>query len=49
MDDYLEGFDMLSTTVEVLVDKLHELAENGADVEALAVSNKIKKFQYELS
>jgi len=49
MDDYLEGFDMLSTTVEVLIDKLHELVEEGAQAEALVVSDKIKKYQYELS
>lgn len=49
MDNYLEEFDMLSTTVEVLIDKLHDLVEDGADMEAMIVSDKIKQFQYELS
>jgi hypothetical protein len=43
MEDYLEDFSLL----EVLIDELHEHLEDGAEVQAHAVNEKIKSI-YEL-
>lgn len=42
-------FDVISTTIQIMIDKLHELAdENHIDAEALIISDKIRNY-YELS
>ena len=44
MEDYLEELPLL----EVLIDELHDHLEDGAELQALAVNEKIKSI-YELS
>lgn len=48
MDDMTE-FDVISTTIQIMIDKLHDLAdEDPTNAEALAISDRITNY-YELS
>jgi hypothetical protein len=48
MDDMTE-FDVISSTIEIMIDKLHELVdEDPTNPEALVIGNKLSNY-YELS
>jgi len=48
MDDMTE-FDVISTTIQIMIDKLHDLVDNDpTNAEALVISDKLNNY-YELS
>ena len=45
MDDWIDDYNFLNETVEVLIDKLHILTEEGRYEDATIVANCIREIQ----
>jgi|TARA_Y100000004_G_scaffold52812_1_gene58643 hypothetical protein len=45
MDDWIDDYNFLNETVEVLIDKLHILTEEGRYEDATIVANRIREIQ----